>query len=726
MANETEINQLTSEVAGLKTAAQAILDNAGGAAAANAEAAAAAKQAAEDANAAAQTIATAFGGVSTLDTIRDQTIAAAARTYDTLTAMLADTAVYPVGTRLSVRGGGTYKVVASGGDLQRGDGVHVDVVAEGSVLVSALGAVGDGTTDDTAAFQAANTAATRLGVDVATEYGVTYGCTSLSVTAGIVGGGTLLRTGGSGPFISTASNGLTFDVVLDCANIGTHGLQIRHDDCRTAPRFVVRNCANTGVDARDANNVAVLGAMFDCVQMGVFAMAQTQDVYGLYIDVTVDNSGLGTTNANGGVKVHGTATYRMLQPFLRARVKLHEGTDVNANQVCIETHTNCPGAVIEGETVGGNIGCTANGSEGAQVYVTARGAFLIGLESAESPRSVIRGSVLSGDIITSQFPVQLSGGDHGSLVDVSVSGCSSTTGASPSANSPVYVNGSDDVTVRGMLERTGGNQYGRIRGSANLRWEAKCRGSGVTRALLVDPSSGSCDGLTLIGAVFPTTTNGIQCAGTLSDLTIGDGTVIKNNELLITGSPTLTNMQISPRARVQTTGIATAVSKVEVLDFQQSAASLIRGYGTGSPEGTVTAKVGSTFIRTDGSSPVMYRKMSGTGATGWEGDKVDIVTNSNGVAYKYPDGRMTCEFEIAGVVVNTAAGAIYRSTGNNWTFPVAFISAPMVVSAQSSLSNYWCGMNTPTASAVYIQVYGYYSVASPTVTIRLRAEGFWK
>ena len=128
MANETEINQLTSEVAGLKTAAQAIIDNAGGAAAANAEAAAAAKQAAEDANSEAQTVAAAFGGVSTLDTIRDQTIAAAARTYDTLAALLADTAVYPVGTRLSVRGGGTYERVASGGDLQRGDGVWLDVV----------------------------------------------------------------------------------------------------------------------------------------------------------------------------------------------------------------------------------------------------------------------------------------------------------------------------------------------------------------------------------------------------------------------------------------------------------------------------------------------------------------------------------------------------------------------------------------------------------------------
>ena len=142
MANETEINQLTSEVAGLKTAAHAILDNAGGAAAANAEAAAAAKQAAEDANAEAQTVATAFGGVSTLDTIRDQTIAAAARTYDTLAALLADTAVYPVDTYLSVRGGGTYKQVASGGDFSNA-GKFYEVASSSPLLTDFAGAITD-------------------------------------------------------------------------------------------------------------------------------------------------------------------------------------------------------------------------------------------------------------------------------------------------------------------------------------------------------------------------------------------------------------------------------------------------------------------------------------------------------------------------------------------------------------------------------------------------------
>lgn len=42
--------------------------------------------------------------------------------------------------------------------------------------------------------------------------------------------------------------------------------------------------------------------------------------------------------------------------------------------------------------------------------------------------------------------------------------------------------------------------------------------------------------------------------------------------------------------------------------------------GTGSPEGVVTAPVGSVFHRTDGGAGTsLYIKESGTGATGWVG-----------------------------------------------------------------------------------------------------------
>lgn len=40
--------------------------------------------------------------------------------------------------------------------------------------------------------------------------------------------------------------------------------------------------------------------------------------------------------------------------------------------------------------------------------------------------------------------------------------------------------------------------------------------------------------------------------------------------------------------------------------------------GTGTPEGAITADVGSLFLRTDGgASTTLYVKESGTGNTGW-------------------------------------------------------------------------------------------------------------
>lgn len=42
--------------------------------------------------------------------------------------------------------------------------------------------------------------------------------------------------------------------------------------------------------------------------------------------------------------------------------------------------------------------------------------------------------------------------------------------------------------------------------------------------------------------------------------------------------------------------------------------------GTGTPEGVVTAGVGSIFLRTDGGAgTTLYVKQSGTGNTGWTG-----------------------------------------------------------------------------------------------------------
>ena len=52
--------------------------------------------------------------------------------------------------------------------------------------------------------------------------------------------------------------------------------------------------------------------------------------------------------------------------------------------------------------------------------------------------------------------------------------------------------------------------------------------------------------------------------------------------------------------------------------------------GSGSPEGVLTAPVGSRYLRTDGvGGTVEYRKETGTGNTGWvSGQKITVGTTA--------------------------------------------------------------------------------------------------
>ena len=54
------------------------------------------------------------------------------------------------------------------------------------------------------------------------------------------------------------------------------------------------------------------------------------------------------------------------------------------------------------------------------------------------------------------------------------------------------------------------------------------------------------------------------------------------------------------------------------LDFSATSSGMVWRTGTGTPEGSVTASVGSLYTRSDGgASTTLYVKESGTGNTGW-------------------------------------------------------------------------------------------------------------
>ena len=55
-----------------------------------------------------------------------------------------------------------------------------------------------------------------------------------------------------------------------------------------------------------------------------------------------------------------------------------------------------------------------------------------------------------------------------------------------------------------------------------------------------------------------------------------------------------------------------------IKDYQTLGNNIIVRAGSGTPEGVITANVGSLFLRTDGgATTTLYVKTSGTGNTGW-------------------------------------------------------------------------------------------------------------
>lgn len=66
-----------------------------------------------------------------------------------------------------------------------------------------------------------------------------------------------------------------------------------------------------------------------------------------------------------------------------------------------------------------------------------------------------------------------------------------------------------------------------------------------------------------------------------------------------------------------TTLIKDLANRLKVLESGRGFGGRLR-WGTGSPQGVVTAPVGTLWLRTDGgASTTLYVKESGTGNTGW-------------------------------------------------------------------------------------------------------------
>jgi hypothetical protein len=140
-------------------------------------------------------------------------------------------------------------------------------------------------------------------------------------------------------------------------------------------------------------------------------------------------------------------------------------------------------------------------------------------------------------------------------------------------------------------------------------------------------------------------------------------------------------------------------------------------FGTGSPEGVVTATVGKVFLRTDGSPGVtMYIKETGSGNTGWQAVSTAIQVNTQtGTAY-------TLVLSDAGKVVemnNAAANVLTVPNNSAVPYPIGTIIEPCQYGAGQTTIAEAAGVviNAPNGKKLVAR----YSSAS----LRKRATNEW-
>jgi hypothetical protein len=109
-----------------------------------------------------------------------------------------------------------------------------------------------------------------------------------------------------------------------------------------------------------------------------------------------------------------------------------------------------------------------------------------------------------------------------------------------------------------------------------------------------------------------------------NNLAVDTGTGTDAYKIYAAGAGAITNCVFTGNAQtgftnhLTTSGTVNFARGINPAGFQMTAANVIWLAGAGSPEGVVTANVGSLYTRTDGGAgTTLYVKQSGTGNTGW-------------------------------------------------------------------------------------------------------------
>lgn len=496
------------------------------------------------------------------------------------------------------------------------------------VSVKDFGAVGNGVANDTTAFENARDAAGIGG----TVY-VGTGTYKLSALALNVAGQTWIFSSdaevNSSNFATTnairiTADGVTIDGgVFDNLAASTDAyalvmcLDIYEADDVTVKNGTYKRAVGPCILSRGCNRIRIENNLFeDTWYCGAFLASDTQDISGVSVIGNIIRNTTVSSVYRYGINVHNGVGSRNVSDVVVANNQFLFPASSSQFPILLEVFggLTAPGdisnvSVVGNTCKGGGMGMSLSHTQNTTASANAiTGAYQYGLEVVKGYNVTVSGNTIDGG----EYGINANGAGSG----LSISG-------NTIRNSTIVAVYLSQVGVRASVSGntiipTTGRGIGLL---STKKWVISGNilhgSSACTKAIELDKSD---DGIVQGNNISDWTQDWLLIFA--NDAVTYDRITAVANQVFSTPNSLQINTQLSGGAAIgkfissiayQTS--ADSTYRQDVLDRLNNVRNVM---GAGTPEGFVTAGVGSTFQRTDGgASTSFYVKESGTGSTGW-------------------------------------------------------------------------------------------------------------
>ena len=342
-------------------------------------------------------------------------------------------------------------------------------------------------------------------------------------------------------------------------------------------------------------------------------------------DMTIQNTA--STPTGKGIYIQGGGNCFVTQVLVQSFFHGFNFRSTGSLQInrCYSTENSSHGFLLDtdGSTPSINIwirDCysTANTGDGICVVGLVTGIYLdtleLALNTANGIEFIVDGSGAPSDFFCTKLVCDANG-NSGYLINSGVSQCyfNNCWSSNRGSGYNFYSAGTEIQIVGGFFYNCYGNGID-ILGPYNSVVGASVHNAGINTANTYDGIYANSSFPTITGCTI-FSGNGGAADKTRYAINLGAsvlyGTITGNNVLGVFGTP---------KINIVTTDLSTLANISSNVGFSSPVYSGSTPWisGAGTPEGVVTAVVGSLFTRTDGStSTTLYVKTSGTGNTGW-------------------------------------------------------------------------------------------------------------